>query len=201
MDWKDRFPEEVGAKISEIEKRFPRVETRWVGNRRSKLGDYRPSNEFEPRANITLNKNLDLFVALLVWIHEFAHHITWLEHGRSVAPHGKEWKMNFKSLFEQHFQSFFPEEWEDPLKRYFKNPKATTFSSPSLRQFYTNPAENPNLPTLKELNDGTEFTFRLRSFKRIKKLRTYILCCELNTGRKFRINGACRVEIIPANRA
>ena len=192
--WFEEFADDVQNEIRDLQLAYPWVVTNWVGSRRTKLGDYRPKSEFEKSAHITLNKDLKPFVALLVWIHEFAHHLTWLEYGTKVNPHGKEWKYAFRDLYFSRFVNAFPENWQNDLRVYFQNPTATTFSHRVLRKYYQ-PEEASGLPELSELPDGSCFNFRHREFKRLKRLRTYILCCELDSGRKFRINGACRVKL------
>ncbi len=47
---------------------------------------------------IELNNDLTPYFMLIVFLHEWAHYITWKEFGNRVSPHGKEWKQNFRYL-------------------------------------------------------------------------------------------------------
>lgn len=196
--WYGNFPEQVQWTIASLEDQFPGLTTRWVKGRRTKLGDYRPKHSKDHRSHITLNIDLKPYVALLVWIHELAHHLVWEEYKQKAAPHGKEWKKAFKKLYLELFKDYFPQDWQIALAKYFVNPSASTFSHKSLRHFYVvQDEENADLPLLIEIPDGAAFNFRDRTFRKEKKLRSYVLCSEISSGKKYRIRANCRVDLSP----
>lgn len=197
--WENRFPAEIASAIRMVEKKHSRVITRWVKDRKSKLGDYRPPRYAGERAQITLNAGMNLHQSLIVWIHEFAHHQVWLLFGNKVQPHGIQWKKAFADLYFSSFEKYFSPEWQNALRAYFNSPTAATFSHKALQDFkpYLGSEEENQGPTLLHLEQGDKFEFQGRQFKMERMLRTFALCIEISTQKKYRIRANCSVDLIP----
>ncbi len=197
--WELRFPTDIAAAIREIEKQHSRVITRWVKDRKSKLGDYRPPRFDGERAQITLNAGMNLYQSLIVWIHEFAHHQVWLEYGNKVPPHGKQWKAAFANLYFTSFEDYFTPKWQQALRSYFNSPTAATFSHKALQELkpYLGEEKDRQGPTLLDLDHGDKFEFQGRQFIMERMLRTFALCIEISTRKKYRIRANCSVDLIP----
>lgn len=66
----------------------------------SKLGDFRP-RKGSGMHRISVNGNLNRYEFLLVLLHELSHLIVYRSHGRSVLPHGREWKAVYGGLIRE----------------------------------------------------------------------------------------------------
>ncbi|MGB0167252.1 MAG: SprT-like domain-containing protein [Luteibaculum sp.] len=194
--WYYGFPAPAIEAILSLSQNYPWVSTTWVSPRKTKLGDFRPAGAEQKFPVITLNKNLETYVALLVWVHEFAHHINWVENKNRVEAHGPEWKYHFKRIYHDYFQGVFPQEWNKPLAQYFRNPSAASFSHPALQPFIM-PEDKlgANELRLSKIPDGSRFIFKEREFIREKALRSFVLCQEKESGKKYRIRANCPVRL------
>jgi len=164
--------------------------------RKTRHGDYRklPNG----RHQITINDNLNPYKFLITLIHEIAHFETYQEHGRTVKPHGKEWKYIFQRLMLPFINpEVFPEDLLSLIARHFKNPKATSDTDTqlayALKQF-----DEPNDKTLVfevplgrtfKLYNGRRFT---KGRKRVKRYE----CLELTTGKTYLFNPNAEVQLI-----
>ena len=164
--------------------------------RLTKLGDYR-FERGSKKETITINNDLNPYAFLVTYLHEVAHLATFRKHGRSVQPHGKEWKQAFVQLAEPLLnEKIFPEVVLKSVIRYFKNPKASSCSDPDL--FKTLRLFDPpsNKKILNEINNQQEFLFHKKRFIRLEKKRTRWLCRETKTNRDYLILGIAEVELI-----
>lgn len=95
-----------------------------VSPRSRKLGTY--SQTPEGRHIITLNDNLSPYVMLIVLVHEMAHLENRLQNGRTVSPHGKEWKAIYSRMLKEYiYRNIFPEDLAETLMRHALKPCAT----------------------------------------------------------------------------
>lgn len=95
------------------------------------LGYYMPpkaeSSPLAPRTKgfdglhtISLQIDLNPYALLFVFVHEWAHLTTRKQFGDEVYPHGREWKNNFKRLFQPFFSpEIFPPDILKVIERYF----------------------------------------------------------------------------------
>jgi hypothetical protein len=102
--------------------------------RRTRLGDFTVKPGIIPR--ITVNINLNPYSFLITYLHEVAHcvvHYKYKGRGRrKVAPHGPEWKYEFRELLLPVMnESIFPGDILAHLLRYAQNPAASTENTTS----------------------------------------------------------------------
>jgi SprT protein len=154
--------------------------------RQTKLGDYRFSSE--KGHQITVNENLNPYAFLITYLHEVAHYQVQITYQRRKAPHGREWKKAFAGLMQPMLKpEVFPEEILTALQAYIQNPKASSCSDVNLLKALRLQDLEPAGTTLEELPAGSIFTFNERTFRKIQKRRTRILCEDLGNGKKYLI--------------
>lgn len=162
--------------------------------RATKAGDFCKPMGHQPI--ITINEDLPPLEFLLTFIHEFSHHAVYLVYGPHAAAHGKEWKLAFRTfLMPLVAKNIFPEDVKSSLLKHLKNPTASSFSDPelvmALRKY--NPAETGKT-FVALLKDGEQFFLQGKTFRRIKKLRTRILCVNISNGKNYLVPGHVSVD-------
>lgn len=167
--------------------------------RQTKLGDYR-YHFSSGKQIITINNDLNPYTFLVTYLHEVAHLIAFNKYGRKIQPHGKEWKNSFKEITEPILtESIFPTPVLVALKRYFKNPKASSCSDPVLYQILKQfDAENDKI-FLKDIGIRKQFLFNGKTFIKLEKKRTRSVCQEVKTGRKYYIAEIAEVDVIDSS--
>ena len=164
--------------------------------RKTKHGDYRqlPNGKHQ----ITVNANLNQYRFLITLIHEIAHFEAYDKFGRSIKPHGKEWKMTFQYLMLPFLRpEVFPIELLPLLAKHFKNPKASSDTDAqlalALKRF-----DEPNDKTyVFEVNLNQTFKlYNGRVFKKGNKRRKRFECVEVKTGRLYLFNPNAEVELL-----
>jgi len=164
--------------------------------RKTRHGDYRllPNGKHQ----ITINSNLNTYRFLITLIHEIAHFEAYKTYGKTIKPHGLEWKSVFQHLMLPFIRpEIFPNDVLSLLAMHFKNPKASSDSDPvlalKLKQY-----DAPNGKTfIFEVPEGA--TFRLyngKLFQKGSKRRTRFECTELASGRLYVFNPNAEVELI-----
>lgn len=164
--------------------------------RKTRHGDYKrlPNNKHQ----ITINSNLNKYRFLVTLIHEVAHFETYKKYGRTIKPHGIEWKRTFQHLMLPFLNpNVFPESLLPLLANHFKNPKASSDTdvnlSLELKQF-----DEPNDKTyIFEVPFGD--TFKLYNGKVFKmgnrRVKRYE-CIEVKTGRTYLFNPNAEVQLL-----
>ena len=71
------------------------VHLKIVNERSTRHGDYR---NFNGKHEITVNGSLNKYRFLITLIHEIAHLVAGVKYGRTIKPHGQEWKHTFQIL-------------------------------------------------------------------------------------------------------
>ncbi len=162
--------------------------------RQTKLGDYR----FNPKTNrhtITINNDLNPYAFLVTYLHEVGHLIAFKQYGRRILPHGKEWKQAFKEVSEPMLtEEIFHKSVLEALKKYFRNPKASSCSDPVLYQILKQFDEPSSKILLKEIAIGEVFVFNKKVFIKLEKKRTRSVCQEVQTKKKYLISDLAEVE-------
>ncbi len=167
--------------------------------RQTKLGDYR----FNPKTNrhtITINNDLNPYAFLVTYLHEVGHLIAFKKYGRRILPHGKEWKQSFKEVSEPMLtEEIFHSSVLNALKKYFRNPKASSCSDPVLYQILKQFDEPSDKILLKEISIGQSFQFNRKVFVKLERKRTRSVCQEIQSKRKYLISDLAEVELLEAS--
>jgi hypothetical protein len=171
------------------------VQLKITRNRSSKLGDYRPPFKIKYH-KISVNHDLNPYHFLLTLVHEFAHLKVWEHYKDKVAPHGKEWKAEFRNLMLPFLnEKVFPEDLLVILKRYMKNPGASTSQVDLLKHLRKYDRNNDYL-TLDDLPDNA--VFRIHNgfvFQKLEKMRKRYKCRRLDNKRIYLVSPL--IEVTP----
>jgi hypothetical protein len=156
-------------------------------SRHSKFGDYR----YHPTSGhtITVNHNLNTYAFLVTYIHEVAHLQTYLTYKNKVAPHGLEWKNNFKSLFEPILEEeLLPKELIKALNGYLKNPAASSAAYAPLVEVLKSFDPHSPLVLLKDIPENSAFTIKNLRLVKQKLNRTRYFCIDPNSGKRYLVS-------------
>ncbi len=160
--------------------------------RKTKRGDFRSLGNHHV---ISVNHDENSFRFLFTLVHEIAHLKTQVDFGKAVKPHGKEWKNNFRlvfNLFSMHEDFAKNEQLYKAVLLELKSPKACSGVNVSLEKAF-NLTEQNDLVLLDELPLGSNFVFRNHTYQKIENRRTRVLCLNLSNNRKYTINKAAPV--------
>lgn len=157
--------------------------------RATKLGDYRFDSQ-SGHHTVTVNGNLNPLSFLTTYIHEVAHLTTFKRFGTKVLPHGKEWKNEFRLLFQPLLnEHILPKDAVIKLKTFLKNPKASSCSEHGLFDAHSGQIPlKPNEAILKDIPSGTKFLLKKRHFVKLEHRRTRIMCLDSENGRKYLVH-------------
>lgn len=165
--------------------------------RNSKLGDYR-----HPFGNdghrITINHNLNSYAFLITLVHEIAHLTTWNKYQNRVAPHGSEWKNEYKTLMREVVKlKVFPDDVYSSLVAYMQNPAASSCSDENLLRTLRNYDLNRTHLHLEELEENTLFALDNGMIMRKgPKSRKRYKCYEVNVKRYYMVSPLAEVTKI-----
>lgn len=163
--------------------------------RNSKLGDYR-----HPFGNdghrITINHNLNSYSFLITLVHELAHLTTWNKYQNRVAPHGVEWKNEYKVLMREVVKlKVFPQDVYDALVAYMQNPAASSCSDDNLLRTLRKYDTNKDYYHLEELEEDTLFALDNGMIMRKgAKARKRFKCLEVNSNRYYMVSPLAEVK-------
>ena len=171
--------------------------------RQSKFGDYRLPSAKKPGHCISVNGCLEPCAFLLVMLHELAHMLTFIDHGRRVKPHGVEWQEHYRRLILQFVtKGCFPSEVESLLKAYSSTlPLSKKLEREIDRKLNIMPSTQSDAPTLDSVGShaaGIRFRIAGRSghtFETVEKLRTRWKCRDVATGRLYTVSGSAPVVL------
>ena len=161
---KEYLPEKAVSQVMKwiIQKK---VHLKITRGRLSKLGDYRPPIHYSNH-RISINHNLNQYSFLITFVHEMAHLNVWENHKDTVAPHGIEWKIEYKKLMKVILKNtIFPIDIHEALLKSIINSKASSSSELSLSRVLKKYDENSfgidleNLPenALFQIENGNKF--------------------------------------------
>lgn len=186
---KKYLPLNTSGYVLELLLKYP-VKFKIVNPRKSKLGDFRASNK-SGHCQITVNKDLEPLNFLITTVHEIAHLYNWMEFKGKISPHGKEWKNEYKKLFQPLLNTeCLLEEEIKILKSHLSNPKASSCSDTKLTNYF----RKEGVKRVEELPIGSSFILNGRTFTSEKKLRKRFLCLEQESKRKYYVNGLAEIE-------
>jgi SprT protein len=171
-----------------------------VPPRKGKLGDCRyPING--GNAQITVNGDLPKLQFLITTIHEFAHLKTFMEMGRRVTPHGKEWKQNYITLFEPLLSESHLEKDEiEVLRQHLSSPSASSCNDSVLSDYFNSGAHaDGHSDLLKNLANGSLFEFNGRRYIKGNQVQKKYIIYAAESHRDFRLSGLANVKPIANN--
>ncbi len=165
--------------------------------RLSKLGDYRPKHANIPH-RISINKDLNPYGFLITFIHEIAHLTNWEKYQNRVAPHGPEWKQEFKELILPLLNStIFPLDIYKALVSYMQNPAASSCSDPNLMRILSKYDADNGWVLLDDVPLNSKFKLKNGTeFLKVAKNRTRYKCIELKTSRMFLVPGVSPCKLL-----
>jgi hypothetical protein len=164
--------------------------------RADRLGDYSP--HLGKGNRISINHNLNRYDFLLTFIHELAHHTTHKKYGPNHQSHGKEWKEEFKNCMRPIvMMNIFPQDIQVPLIKHMKSPKYTHSGDVELMKAlmkYNNQSSDRLLDDL-PLNALFKLTNQSKKvFRKLEKLRSYVMCEEVESGKKYRVHALAKIK-------
>lgn len=153
--------------------------------RQTKAGDFCTHHGNSPV--ITINDDLNPFLFLTTFIHEFAHHAVHLVYGNKPLAHGKEWKLAFKTFMQPLMgMEIFPDDLQHALSLHLKDPMASSFSDASLTKIFRRyDLMQPTGTPLSQIVIGSTFKIGRKIFRKGSLRRTRVLCVEIKTGREY----------------
>ena len=169
--------------------------------RQSKFGDFRTQPGHRER--ISVNGDCNPYSFLITYLHEVAHLITYRKHNRKAAPHGREWKDNFRELLQPVLnETVFPISILTHVRHYAQNPKASTASDAPLMlalglyETNLNPITTENKTTLHQIAEGGCFVFRQKTYVRGTLRRSRYVIFEPKSKKQFLLPAHALVEKI-----
>jgi len=166
-----------------------------VAHRNSKLGDYKPVPKGQvPR--ITLNNTLNLYSFLITFLHEWAHLLIDEKHGRTVKPHGYEWKYAYQSLLIPIVDNKeLPEDFRRVLLNHAQSPKASALGDPFLAK-YLKQFDNYDGVHLEDLKPNDKFILS-SGLVLIKgeRRRTRYMCHNPINNKKYTVHALAEVKL------
>jgi SprT protein len=172
------------------------IQFKIVKPRNTKLGDYRPAHAGKPH-RITVNGNLNKFSFLITTVHEFAHLTTYLEFGRSVSPHGNEWKNHYRKLLIPVLdKKILPKDIENALINSLVNTKASSCADiPLMRVLKNYDKQNESFVFIEDIEKNAHFMLQGKEFIKGELRRKRFLCEDVSTKKKYLIHTLA--EVIP----
>jgi hypothetical protein len=153
-------------------------------SRVTKAGDFCAHHGTSP--TITINHDLNPYLFLTTFIHEFSHHAVHLIYGNKPKAHGDEWKLAFKTFMQPIMEmEIFPPDLQHALEIHLKDPMASSYSDSHLTQIFRRYSGEAPPVILQHIQEGMHFKLRGKLFKKGKLRRTRVLCLELKSGREY----------------
>lgn len=189
---RDHLPAAAWPVVVDWLRRNP-VQVRISRPRASKLGDYRFSSR-GPSYHISVNRDLNRYAFLVVLVHEFAHHATFMKKRRH-KPHGPEWKAEYKDLMRAFLTpEVFPVDVLAVLNVHLEDAPSSSCTDHALMRALRRYDAAPK-PCLDDLQHRTVFRFQRRLFVKGERLRTRYKCICLNDRRTYHIDRTAEVEV------
>ena len=189
------LPSHAVAPVFEMVKEN-RIHLKIVNERVTRHGDYRRMPDGIHQ--ITVNANLNQYRFLITLIHEISHLLAFERFGRTIKPHGNEWKFIFQQMMLPFIRpEIFPVHLLPIIASHFKNPKASSDTdahlSVALKKF--DPENDKNY--IFELPAGGLFKiYNGRVFRKGQRLRKRYECLEVETGKVYLFQPNAQVELL-----
>ena len=175
-----------------------RISVRIKKSRQTKYGDYHPPSNGQSH-KITINHDLNPYAFLITFTHEVGHLICFNRFGQRAAPHGVEWKREFKNLLIPFlYKNIFPADIKEALIDYLRNPAASSCTDLRLQKALSNYSVNKEgWVHLEELDEGSLFKIHNgKAFIKGRKLQKNFECLEIKKRQKYFINPLMEVMAI-----
>jgi len=192
---KKYLPERAVSPSLDLIKKYG-VNLKIVNERITRHGDYRrlPNGLHQ----ITVNATLNPYRFLITLVHEIAHLVAFEKFGRTIKPHGLEWKRTFQYLMLPFIRpEIFPSKLLPLLAKHFKNPRASSDTDATLSLALKQFDEKKGYTYVFELPLGSVFRiYNGRLFKKGRKRTKRYECVELSTGKIYLFQPNAEVELI-----
>lgn len=139
---------------------------------------------------------MNVYSCLLIFLHELAHLIVWEQYGRSMKPHGQEWKQCFGALIRKFVNiGYFHPLLHKSLNDYSFKVKASGLADESLihdLRVFDNDEQLHAL--LEEIPEKGHFSTRNgRMYRKEERLRKRYKCLCLDNNRLYLFHPMARV--------
>jgi SprT protein len=172
------------------------VHLKIVDERKTRHGDYRKNADGSH--SITINANLNKYRFTITLVHEIAHLVAFQKYGRSIKPHGVEWKHTFQKLMLPFLRpDIFPTDLLPVLARHFRNPKASSDTDAMMSVALKSYDPESDKSYIFEIPQRTVFIGPSgRKFQKGEKLRKRYQCVEISTGKVYLFQPNAQVTIL-----
>jgi hypothetical protein len=164
-------------------------------HRESKKGDFRPLAPQRPLPLVTINSTLSPYEFLVVYLHEVAHYMVYKWHPKRIAPHGKEWKTQYRQLFHELLSAVtLPDEVKFAFETHLQHVKSSSALDGALNDlFYKNNVKYPNEFMVKELRPNDLFLCQKKVFRFDCLIRTRARCTMIRNNKSYLVAGHAKV--------
>lgn len=189
------FPLESSDSIVEIIEK-EKIQLIITKKRKTKIGDYRPPTSKINFHRISINQDLPPDLFLLIFLHEYAHLLTWKVFKNKAFPHGEEWKMNYVNLIISFIKKgFFSKETAKIILRNIENPVRA--ENAIVRDIIKSNEIEEGYFYVEQLSPKTKFiTVNGLKFQMIEKLRKRYKCLCLNNNKLYLFQPFVRVRLL-----
>jgi hypothetical protein len=164
-------------------------------SRLTKVGDFCAHHGTSP--TITINQDLNPYLFLTTFIHEFSHHAVHLIYGNKPLAHGKEWKLAFKTFMKPIMEmEIFPDDLQTALQSHLRDPMASSYSDSMLTQIFRRYDGGAQPIYLSQIDTGSTFSFRGKIFRKGIIRRTRVLCTEIKTGTDYLVPADAEIKLL-----
>jgi hypothetical protein len=193
--WKDRMVPGSG-KLVEQWLDGAQIRLKLARSRSTKHGDFRFPRNGLP-AVITLNHDMHPVEFMITLSHELAHYRAWKKYGRSIRPHGAQWKDEFRMMLRELIDSgiFRPEISRAIYQCYFKRERIGSTACEQMLQVLGKTGGQSGVRRVADIPEGT--VFRLKNGKVLvkgKKLRSRFSCRDRISGRDYSVHAMAEIE-------
>lgn len=164
------------------------IELKIKSPRTTKFGDYRFPKDGE-RHRISINNNLNPFAFLITLLHEIAHLKAFVEYGRKIKPHGKEWQETFLNISQPFIErNIFPDSLKTALEKSLKKGGASSCTDVELFRELQKFEDQPQTK-VEDLPEGALFIADNKMmFKKGPKARKRYKCLNMSNGREYMVH-------------
>lgn len=188
------LPEKSIAYCANLLRDYP-FKLKLTKSRVTKVGDF--CAHFGKSPTITINQDLNPYLFLTTFIHEFSHHAVNLIYGNKPLAHGKEWKLAFKTFMSPLMEmDIFPDDLQNALSVHLKDPMASSYSDSRLTQIFRRYDGGEQPVFLSQLTIGSLFSFRGKIFRKGQIRRTRVLCTELKTRTEYLVPADAEIRLV-----